>query len=821
MSKASVAVAIIAKDAAKTIGACLSSLTPYVAQVVVCVDENTSDDTAKIAKKHKATMHGGLVVSEWHECPDHGRVKAQNFAKARQASFGYLRTDVDWHMWVDADDVLQNGEKLAPYLAALPSATEGVWLPYHYAKAGPGGPVSTIFDRERIVRASLPWEWKYRVHEILVPIGRETEAVAWVRTDQIVVVHQHEGHDTAGSARRNILLLEIDLEADPNDMRAWFYLGNQYFALQDWEAAVFAYGRATESTNPYQLWQTFIYLSMCYERMGNPQIKDLPPEFQDTVLSNVAKMRVSGMAALLALDVQPVHPEPWYRLASNAMLVGDVGRTEFYTGIADRAPDPPFFVFRNPLDRTYNRNLTLAQAYANDGQTSKAKRALEAAARTIPTPDVLKGIADQGKLENDAQTADAWVRLLTSNGNLPNMIDLIPEDMWKFGRVRDVTIPAIMEKRITGNSRLITQPRIIFFCGRSLEPWAPPSLDTTGIGGSETAVIQIAKQFAQDGWHVDVYNDCDRFEGVYDGVGYWDCKRLAQGETAEVLVSWRNERAIDIPIERRTSLLWCHDLNRGPGAAEFLPKWDRVLGVSAWHAGYLAQVYRLSNTGFVPNGIDPERFQPGVTKIPFRCVYASAPDRGLPNLLRMWPEILRAEPTAELHIAYGWESFDKALQLWPNEAQIRVKEEVLKLLDTTSNVVWRGRLPQNELAQLYQESYCWLYPTQFTEVSCITAMESMIGGCVPVTSAVGALPETVMDAGVVVRGNTYTQAWKEFWISCAKAALLSPEIRVPLARKGIVRAKQLTWTRSYQDHWKPMIEGLLSTSRELVNAFVI
>jgi glycosyltransferase involved in cell wall biosynthesis len=230
----------------------------------------------------------------------------------------------------------------------------------------------------------------------------------------------------------------------------------------------------------------------------------------------------------------------------------------------------------------------------------------------------------------------------------------------------------------------------------------------------------------------------------------------------------------------------------------------------------LATLYGLTNTAYVPNGIDLARFAGPGKKVPFRCVYASSPDRGLETLLRLWPGIVEQEPTAELHIAYGWDNIDP----WIARGDARLyelKQTITALIERTPRVVWRGRLPQDQLARLYQESYCWLYPSSFTEVSCISAMEAMAGGAVPVTSAVGALPETIGDAGIVVTGNTYTEAWREFWLSCAKGVLFAPDVRLPLAAKGVERAKGLTWNRSFEK-WKEIVSGLLEGSKEAVMA---
>lgn len=791
MAKASLGIALIAKNAEKTIGACLDSIVPYVEQVVVCVDTNTTDHTAQVARDHGAEVHEGHQVSFPHECEYHGKIMAQHFADARQAAWAYLRPDLAWHGWIDADDVLQGGEKLAEYLTNMPDEIDVVWLQYNYAQVEEGGPTTTIFDRERLVRTRHQWAWKHRVHEILAPVGKSIEHMVNTRTNSIVVVHQTHGHNTEGSARRNITLLEIDLEENENDVRSWFYLGNQYFALSDWRTAADHYEKASQLTdnNVYQLWQTLIYLSMCYEHLGD--------------------LDGSRSAAFRAIHVQPSHSDPYYRLATAYAMTGDVERAEFWKSFGDKLPDPPNFVFKNPMEKHFNAHLVMASAYANVGMISKARRELEFAAKASPQQTVLESLEYHRQLEKDIKTADAYVEVL-SNCKLDitrhSPID-IPDGVWRVGRVRDIVAPNIIARRS------FTQPRVVFFCGRSSEQWSPDSLNTTGIGGSETAVVKIAERFARDNWRVDVYNDCDRLEGEYEGVGYWDCKRLQEGEHADVFVSWRQPKAHNFPPNHRVSLLWCHDLNYGAGTRDSFSAWTKVLGVSAWHAAYLSQLYGRASIGYVPNGIELARFDKQVKRVPFRCVYTSSPDRGLERLLDLWPRVIEQEPTAELHIAYGWENIDKVVAMGHQHLGA-FKQYMIHKMEKLPGVKWLGRLPQDKLAELYLSSTAWLYPADFLEVFCIGAVEAMAAGCVVVTSGVGALPETVGDGGLVVTGNVYTRAWRDYYTHIARGVIHTPNIRAEYMKAGRLRAEQLTWDNAYL-HWKGVVMPLLE-KKELV-----
>lgn len=355
-------------------------------------------------------------------------------------------------------------------------------------------------------------------------------------------------------------------------------------------------------------------------------------------------------------------------------------------------------------------------------------------------------------------------------------------------------------------------PRIIFYCGRTVESWSPLSINRGGIGGSETAVIKIAERFARDGWRADVYCSAGPDEGEVDGVGYWEPSRLGRGETADVLVSWRNP-ALDVPVTAKARLLWLHDVNSGPDVAAAMRRWDRVLGVSQNHADHLARLYDLDNTDFVPNGISLERFDPTIRKVPFSAIYASSLDRGLMTLLDLWPRIAGDEPTALLTVAYGTAGIDAMIRAGRTD-YLPFRAQVLAKIEATPRVEYVGRLPQDELARRYSQTVIWPYPTSYWETSCISAMEAMAGGCIPVCSSVGALKETVADGGLVVYGPGKTRsspdspAWRDFFVRCAQGAMFERTSRVVLEAKARQRARAFTWDASYE-RWKRIVTGLL------------
>lgn len=112
-----------------------------------------------------------------------------------------------------------------------------------------------------------------------------------------------------------------------------------------------------------------------------------------------------------------------------------------------------------------------------------------------------------------------------------------------------------------------------------------------------------------------------------------------------------------------------------------------------------------------------------------KLFFGSSYDRGLDSLLFMWPDIIEKYPDAELHICYGWNLFDIAAR--GNSERQQWKKNVESLMNQ-QGIVHHGRVGKSELTEIRSKCGIWAYPTYFTEINCITALEAQSDGLVPV-----------------------------------------------------------------------------------------
>lgn len=318
---------------------------------------------------------------------------------------------------------------------------------------------------------------------------------------------------------------------------------------------------------------------------------------------------------------------------------------------------------------------------------------------------------------------------------------------------------------------------IVMFLGDGVEMWTPYSINLTGIGGSEMAAVQMAKRLVQLGHRVRVYSGCTQHgEGIYDGVEYRISEKFINLK-CDVLISSRMAQPLGEPtVEAKARVLWVHDVGPHGMTRELALKCDYVFALSEWHKSEILRLCPVIDPAQIlvtRNGIDINRFSELIQRNPHKVVYSSSPDRGLPALLQMWPRIRAAVPDAELHVYYGFKNWLH----WADAGQKKLITEIQSIMDSLSSqgVIYRGRVPQQDLAQEFMGAGAWLYPTWFTETSCITAMEAQAAGLRIVTSPIAALQETVGTRGTMIRGDWLSKEYQDQFTEAAIQALTKPE----------------------------------------------
>jgi len=286
---------------------------------------------------------------------------------------------------------------------------------------------------------------------------------------------------------------------------------------------------------------------------------------------------------------------------------------------------------------------------------------------------------------------------------------------------------------------------IVINCGNTCKPWCPINYTNSGISGSEFMAMNLAKMFVLRDYKVFMFTNCTNLEGVYDNVEYLDISKyedFIQKTYIDYLIVSRFPDYLRYYNNIENVYFWLHDvLPFDPEFQTHKTKFKKIICLSEWHKNFFIDEYKfpIHKVDIIGNAIDFTRFTKS-EKIPYRFIYSSSYDRGLNFLLKMFPKIHKKYPTSELHVFIE----EKSHSLFKNTQEYK---------DYKDFIFIKPRISQSELSIEMMKSDIWLYPTDFTETYCITALEAQASKCLCVATDLAALNTIIGNRGILVKGS--------------------------------------------------------------------
>jgi len=298
--------------------------------------------------------------------------------------------------------------------------------------------------------------------------------------------------------------------------------------------------------------------------------------------------------------------------------------------------------------------------------------------------------------------------------------------------------------------------KILIYTGFSNKPWNYTYSINNALGGSETAVCNLAKCFPEN---YEIYIGGSVEEEVINNIHFVNFDtlgRITKEYAFNTLIVSRYLAFYEMFPETsfHKSFIWGHDImlfNYGCNldVNQILNKWsNQIHGCicqTIWHKDLFQSLYPQLNEKLyvINNGIEIERFSIKNRKIENRFIYSSCTERGLDRLLELWPNIIKELPNAELYIC-SYNSFPI------NEYE----NSLNNIIQTYENIKHVGSLNRDKLYNLMSTCEYWLYPTNFSETSCITSMEMLMSEIICVYYPLAGLINTLGDYGIPVeRGS--------------------------------------------------------------------
>lgn len=218
-----ISVCIIAKNEEKHIEECLKHLHPYNLEIIL-VDTGSTDHTVEIAKRYTDKIYH----FDW--CNDFSAAKNYAMEKASH----------DWILSLDCDEYVEvlDINELQKCMRQFPRSAGRILIRNRFTEKG-----QITFEQVRVSRFinRKYYHFEGAVHEQLVPIPVRFKTPAkCVYNAPITVLHVgYDGseEEMQEKSRRNICLLEKELESQGADPYLYYQLGQSYRKLHDYQNA--------------------------------------------------------------------------------------------------------------------------------------------------------------------------------------------------------------------------------------------------------------------------------------------------------------------------------------------------------------------------------------------------------------------------------------------------------------------------------------------------------------------------------------------------------------------------------------------------------
>lgn len=594
----------------------------------------------------------------------------------------YASSKCEYILSIDCNDELRNQDLLIKYLQTF------VRYPIFYItqmwKAGVSADPIT-FKTMRLIKNNGAYRWKYRVHEVLVPIDNNSPNTFQVSLPEEIVLYQfrEEEYEKEKAARfkRDLTFFLEDYAKNPTDTRIVYYTAQTYFFNQDYENCI-----------------TFSKKRIA---LANPTVKD-----EETYQSI---FRIAKCHILLSHDTQTIKKWLW------------------------RSWD--YLKDIEPL-------LYIAQIYEKDGDVNTALYLYLLACDT-PIPNVMLPIRkDLYSYERYVKTAESYYKRKEYTKTYEYYSKILTTE--KSGRKEQIE----QFLKLYYPSYRTQKPILVVYGGFFYDKiWDGELFDQKKIslGGSESMVIKLAHALS-DTYNVYVFCNTDVAK-TYKNVTYVPVAKYDEFlniNKVKHLILSRDSSKVHANADH--THLWLHDLTHANPTLH--DTYDSVIVLSKFHKTYYTDVLKkIGKTSLIPKLKIIPNIVDGPLNVPkkgtgIRVIYSSCPTRGLERVVRDFSLVKKEFSDAELFIYSDFE----------NE-YVKKKIDVpslLSLIDNTPGVHNIGRLPEELFLEECKKANVWYYPTEWQETFCITAVQMIANGVLPIYTPVGSLPDVLEGSGIVI-----------------------------------------------------------------------
>lgn len=611
-----------------------------------------------------------------------------DFSKTRNRSLDLSSKKCKYTIILDDSYVLNGGENLRKILSKSNNSSYSIRIGQVKEKI-----LTSYYYSLRIIKTSENLRYRCRVHEYIF----DNNNTSYIKDDKIFIDDLTDNDHlmrTRNRFRRDIAFLLEEEKENPNDLRTLMYLGNTYTLLREFDKGLEYYKKMQDNED--------------ISKESNKEYAFIS-YYEEACLDFSEKSKDDGefRRKMIALQKKfPDRAEPYYKLC---------------VFLYDNA---------NIVSNNYNNIVKIMDKLIN-----------------INKPELYLTVLDTKIYDYYIPYLYIDVNLKVGNFDkavpkLREMLDIYPYDQ----PLLNIKY-AICDKSNYKIESLSRGKTLVIHTGPIGWVWNPNN--NIKISGSEYMAINMAKEFTKMGYRTFIFGQFEdeesglNYQGIYDGIQYIDYKFFEEFSSKYIIDYLIVSRFVNNLVYYENIFnvyLWVHDVMPQMNTLVFQSHRDKFKGfivLSKWQKDYVMNHIGVPEPMMIlsRNAIYSERFldYDVNNKIPYRFIYSSDPYRGLDYLIDMIPLIKERYPETTLVIYTRLE---------------HVEESTLKKINNMDYVSLNSRISQDKIKEEYLKSDIWLYPTDFPETYCITALEAMASGCLVACTKFAGLADTVGDRGI-------------------------------------------------------------------------
>jgi len=623
------------------------------------------------------------------------------------------------------------------------------------------------YGSNRILRTDRKLRYKFKIHEVIQDENNMNVVIPFTRANIYDGRFVYMEERTMKRKELDLKLLYEEVDDEPNNPRTYYYLAQTYNLLADYEKAYYYFLIRANHTGKGFI-QEKIDAVFEAARIANFKLQKPWSECESLYL-RAYQLDTSRPDSLYFLGIH-------HYLESNRVVAFEYFKRAFEIGY--------------PIHCQYSLKPTLSYHFLPKFLTQLCYEFI------------------------DYQLGEKCSRLFLENNNPDaDMYNIIASWYKIFVKLNQMNASLNIENK-TG------KPLLCFVADGGFDPWTGSDILTKGVGGSETYIIEMARYIQKHGhFQVIVFCNCVQ-QSTFEDVVYIPIAQyppFSANAKIDTCIISRFSEYIPVALNSNTDNVYLvlHDLTPSGAVIPIHDKIKKIFCLSEWHVGYFTEIFpqfKDRTTHFyygVTATFQKDTFEKSVTKTdqdlaqPFpkfdfpkvenKFIYSSFPNRGLLQLLQMWPRIIEKYSNASLHI------YSDVNGKWVNSVQPAMMQQIRELLsqlmleERKMNITCYGWVSKSVLSESCATAEYWLYPCTFMETFCLTAVEAALSKTLAITNGLAALQNTVGDRGVCIEGDTSTSEWQDKALDQLFSFMEDNSKREKVIERNYEWASKLTW----------------------------